>query len=145
MNLRNNEMATKTTKLKSNANLFYPDDCYKIYGILFKVFKNLGVGYKEKHVQRAVAIALNKDGIKFKEQAPFSMNYESRFVGRYFLDFVIEGKIVLELKVGERLYKRDYEQIKYYLLKSGLKLGLLAKFGRNGVAVERVLRPNNIS
>ena len=69
------------------------------------------------------------------------MKSDSKFIGRYFMDFVVEDKIVLELKVGERLYKKDYDQIKYYLFRTGLDLGLLARFGRNGVRVERVLRP----
>lgn len=70
---------------------------------------------------------------------------EGKIVGRYFLDFVIEDKIVLELKVGEKISKRDFDQIKQYLMRSRLRLGLLVRFGRNGVKIYRVLNPLNFS
>ena len=69
------------------------------------------------------------------------MKFDEKVVGRYFLDFVIDDKIVIELKVGDRLKKQDFDQIKQYLAKTGLKLGLLARFGKNGVTIHRVLKP----
>lgn len=130
---------------KQKVRLLYPELSYKIGGILFNVFSELGPGYIEKHIQRAVAIALRKTGLKFKEQVKVSMEFQGKIIGRYFMDFVVEDKIVVELKRGERFYKKDYEQVKQYLIKSGLKLGLLARFGENGVIMNRVLNPNNFS
>ncbi len=124
-----------------DSKVIYPELGYQIYGILFKVFKELQSGYKEKHVQRAVAIALSKTGFKFKEQVKFIIEFGGKIIGCYFLDFIIEEKIVLEIKVAERFYQKDYDQVKDYLFKSGLKLGLLARFGRNGVVIRRILCP----
>lgn len=124
-----------------DSKVIYPELSYQIYGILFKVFKELERGYKEKHVQRAVALMLRSGNLQFREQFPFKMEFDGKNIGYYYLDFVVEQKIVLELKVAERFYQKDFDQIKDYLIKSGLKLGLLARFGHNGVVIKRVLRP----
>lgn len=121
--------------------LIYPELSYVICGILYKVRRELGDGCLEKHVQRAVAIALTKNGMIFKQQVMVLMKFEDSVIGRYFLDFLIDNKIILELKVGERLSKKDFDQVKNYLRQADLKLGLLARFGRNGVTIHRVLRP----
>jgi len=129
---------------KSPTKLLYPELSYQINGILFSVFKEIGPGYREKHVQRAVADAFRRAGLHFQEQFMVIMQSNANVVGRYFLDFVIEGTIVLELKVAERFFRKDYEQVKYYLHQSKLGLGLVARFGRNGVKVERVVRPSQL-
>ncbi len=121
--------------------LIHPELSYIICGILYRVRQKLGDGYREKHIQRAVAAALLKSGLVFREQVMVLMKFEDQIIGKYFLDFLIDNKVVLELKIGERLAKKDYNQIKNYLKQAGLKLGLLARFGKNGVTVHRVLRP----
>lgn len=119
----------------------YPELSYQIVGLLFQVRRELGSGYQEKHVQRAIVIAFNKVGLEFQEQVPAVLEFDGHTVGRYFLDFVVANKIIVELKVCERPSKRDFDQIKQYLVRSKLKLGLLACFGRNGVKIYRVLQP----
>ena len=44
--------------------LIYPDLCYRIIGILFDVYNELGIGYQEKYYQRAIASAFNNNKIK---------------------------------------------------------------------------------
>jgi len=69
-------------------NLIYKDEYYKIVGILFKVFKELGGNLLEKHYQKAVAIALKLAGIKFIEQFPIKLYYEGQFIGIFYADFI---------------------------------------------------------
>lgn len=130
---------------KQSTKLLYPDLSYNVNGILFNTFKEIGPGYQEKHVQRAVAQGFEKAKLNYKEQVMVVMQVHGKVVGRYFLDFVVDEKVVLELKVAERFFRKDYDQVKYYLLTSGIQLGLLARFGRSGVKVERVLRPSEVS
>lgn len=125
----------------STKKLLYPELSYNIVGILFKVHDKLPSGCQEKHVQRAVAASLLKEGISFKQQLTMPIKFEDKIVGRYFFDFTVEDKIVIELKIGEKLSKNDFDQIKQYLQNSNLKLGLLARFGRKGVKIYRVLKP----
>ncbi|OGL66115.1 hypothetical protein A3B21_04180 [Candidatus Uhrbacteria bacterium RIFCSPLOWO2_01_FULL_47_24] len=121
--------------------LVHPELSYKIVGILFRAHNELPKGYQEKHVQRAVALFLAKEGLSFKEQAGVVIRVGEKIIGRYFLDFVVDKKIVVELKVGEKLFRKDFEQIKNYLQSTGLELGLLARFSDKGVKVYRVLQP----
>lgn len=129
---------------KSNVVVLYPELSYAIGGILFRVFTELGSGYQEKHLQRAVAAAFREANLPFEEQVMSTLEFEGKVIGRYYFDFVVDGKIVLELKVGERFYRQHYDQIKQYLMRSGLKLGLLARFGNHGVVINRILQPRSL-
>ncbi len=81
--------------------LLYPELSYQITGILFSVHNRfLEEGYQEKHVQRAVAIALTDNRIKFREQIMVPLLFKGKRVGCYFINFAIEDKIVLELKLA---------------------------------------------
>lgn len=82
------------------SDLLYPDLSFKINGILFKVFKKLGRGHREIYYQRATKIGSEKERIKFNEQFYVPIIFESGVVGKYFLDFLIDGKIILEIKRG---------------------------------------------
>lgn len=116
---------------------------FKVVGICFDVYNELGYGYQEKYCQRAMAIRFKKEKLSFQEQLKIELNFDQESIGRYFIDFVIESKIALELKVGNKLYKRDYKQLKAYLKSTGLKLGILVLFSPIGVTFKRVLNATN--
>jgi len=128
----------KSPKLKRK-DLIYPELCYQIMGILFEIYKELGSSYQEKYYQKIVATELKKYGLRFKEQVKAPLIYKGNKIGNYFLDFVIENKIVLELKKVERFSQKHIEQIYAYLKVSGLKLGILATFTKNGVRFKRIV------
>ncbi len=119
--------------------LVHPDLSYKIVGILFDVYNKLGYGYQEKHYEKAVVIALNSAGLKHKEQLPVPLSFDGKSIGKYFIDLLIEDKIVVELKRGERVAKGNIDQIFNYLKTTGLQLGILAQFTTNGVKFRRIL------
>jgi|SRR3989344_4644328 len=119
--------------------LIYPDLSYEISGVLFDVFKEIGSGHQEKHYQRAIAIALKNKGIKFQEQVPADLLYNNEKIGKYFLDFVIDDKIVLEIKKGVYFRKTNLGQVIGYLKVKNYKLGLIANFTDKGVKIYRVL------
>ena len=129
------------TLIKRN-DLIYPDLSYKIIGILFEVFNELGYGYQEKYYQRSIAIAFKNNKIQFKEQVYSPILFNKYKIGNYFFDFLIENKIVLELKKGNRFSRKDIEQIFGYLKKSNLKLGILVNFTSTGVKYKRILNIN---
>lgn len=85
-------------KERNRIDLVYPDPSYKIIGVVFDVFNKLGYGYQEKYYQKAIARALKILGILFKEQLPFNIRFKGEIIGRYYLDFLIENKIILEIK-----------------------------------------------
>ena len=120
--------------------LLYPELSYKIVGVLFRVFKSLGGGLQEKLYQRAIKTVLSKEGIPFLDEVRFDIEMNGLDIGKYYIDFVIDSKIALEIKARKAFYRSDYRQIFAYLRKSGLQLGILARFGVNGVETKRVLR-----
>jgi len=127
------------------AELVYKKLSYLIVGVLFNVYNELGGGYQEKYYQRAIALELKKLKISFKEQALVNLNYRGENIGKYYIDFVIENKIVLEIKVTPRFYSRDIKQVLAYLKATGLPLGILASFSKKRLKFKRVLRGNSIS
>lgn len=120
--------------------LVYPQLSYKITGILFRVYNELGGGYQEKYYQKAISAELIKQGISFQEQIAVKLNYSQIKIGQYFIDFVIDDKIVLEIKAQSKFYARDIKQVLGYLKSSNKKLGILASFARNGLLFKRILK-----
>jgi len=119
--------------------LIYPELCYQVIGILFDVGVKLGFGHKENFYQKAVANGLRISGLSFKEQLPVKLYYKDKFVGIYYFDFLIEDKVVLEIKVRNYFSRKDISQLYSYLKSQGLKLGIIAHFTRNGVKFKRIV------
>ena len=122
--------------------LVYPELSYKIIGIMYVGYNQLGGGYQEKYYQEAVKREFKKSGLGFLEQVRMELLYDGNSLGRYYIDFVVEHKIVLELKVSPKFYQKDVMQVLGYLKQSGLKLGILVGMNRNGIIFKRILRGN---
>ena len=123
----------------NKSKLIYPKLSYSVVGILFNVYNELGGGYQEKYYQRAIAKRFKRENIKFQEQVVFSLEFDKEKIGRYFLDFLLENKIILEIKITPRFYIRDIRQILAYLKRTNLQLGILSSFTRNGLIFKRVI------
>lgn len=121
--------------------LVFPELSYKIVGTCFDVFNELGFGHRENYYQKALELEFKNKQLKFTPQVRVDLIYKGMKIGNYIFDFVIDDKVVVELKVGTRFKKRDYEQVKGYLIQSGLKLGMLIRFDESGVTFARVLAP----
>ncbi len=112
---------------------------YVVVGLLYKVFNALGYGYREKYYERALARELPRIGLPFETQKAVPLEYEGVVLGTYFIDFVIENKIVLELKVSNEFRLKDFQQIVSYLKANNLRLGLLVLVTKHGIRYRRVL------
>ena len=127
-----------TYSLKRN-DLLYPDLSFKIVGVLIDVYKQLGPGHQEKYYQKAVSLGLVKAKLKFTEQKHVPLQFDGIDVGRYFLDFLIEDKIILELKKGEFIPKETFDQVKGYITVLNLQLAIIANFTLHGVFYKRII------
>lgn len=119
--------------------LVYPELCFQIVGALFETFKELGHGYQERYYQRAIANELKLQGLNFKEQVSIPLEYKGNKIGRYFLDFLIEDKVVLEIKRDRSFSRKNLEQVLAYLKAYKLKLGIVAVFTPDGVRYKRIV------
>ena len=129
-----------TTKMiRKDSKLIEPKLSYEIIGIAYTVFKKLGFGYQEKYYQRAFEIELKGKDLKYRKENYIDLEYKNQKIGDYFLDFLVEDKIIIELKTGEYFHNKDFSQAKAYLNRTGLKLGILILFGPKGVKFERIL------
>jgi len=122
--------------------IIYKDLSYKIIGILFRVHSELGNRYQEKYYQRAVDIELKREKISYKKELKIDLSYQGEIIGKYFLDFLVEDKIALELKAEPRLKRNDFKQLFAYLKATGLKLGIIANFRTEKLIFKRVLNLN---
>lgn len=95
--------------------------------------------HKEKYIQQAVASAFKKNNISFEKEVKTDLKFKNDKIGVYFLDFLVEGKVVLEIKRKNYFSKHDIEQVYAYLKATGLKLGIIAHFTRKGVEFKRIL------
>ncbi len=128
----------KAKQLRRN-DLVYPELSYEIIGILFEVYREVGSGHKEKYYQNCVAIGLRGRRYNFQEQVFIPLVYKNEPAGRLYLDFLVEDKIVLEIKKDEKFSRKHIEQVYAYLKAKNLKLGIIANFTKAGVKYKRIL------
>lgn len=121
----------------------YEDLSYKIRGSAFKVYNGLGFGHKENIYQKALALELDKARINFIKEKVLPVIYDSKKVGIYRPDFVIDNKIIIEIKALSLMPKSCDTQLTYYLKGTGYKLGFLINFGGQKLDIRRrVWTPN---
>lgn len=119
--------------------LIYPELSYKIVGCAFKSHNLLGGGQLEKYYQRALAETLREVGIVFQEQAYLPVNFNNKIIGKNFVDFLVENKIVVEIKAGKRYSRNHVLQVLNYLKVSNLELAILINFGEHEVSFKRLV------
>lgn len=125
---------------EKKSELVHPELSYRVMGVLFEVFKEFGAGHKEKYYENAIAESLKAAGISFAQQLYVPLLFKGKLVGKYFLDFLIDGKIVLELKKGDMYSsKKHIDQVLSYLKANNLQLGILAQFTSEGVKYRRIV------
>lgn len=101
----------------------------KIIEAYYNVYNVLGYGFLEKVYENAMMIELKKMGLNALRQQPVTVFYEEHVVGDYFADIIVEGKIILELKAGEKLHIKHKAQLVNYLKATNIEVGLLFNFG----------------
>jgi GxxExxY protein len=110
----------------------------KILGACFAVIKELGSGFLESVYEKALLIALREKGLNAASQVPVSVFFRKHAVGEFFADILVEGKIIVELKVVKTLGPEHLAQVINYLKATGLETGLLVNFGNQKLEYRRL-------
>jgi GxxExxY protein len=126
-------------KIIKKKDLIYPELSHKITGCAFEVFNELGFGHAEKFYQKALALQFKKAGLKYKEQAYAPVTFKGAVIGRQYLDFLVEDRIIVELKKNNNFSKGNIDQVKQYLISNNLQLALLINFSPSGVISKRIV------
>lgn len=119
------------------------DLTYRIIGCAMKVHSTLGNGFQEVIYQRALAIEMNKQGISFERELEMPLFYDEEQIGTRRVDFLVEGKVMVELKALIKLEDVHLAQGLNYLVAYKVDLGLLLNFGAQSLEIKRLRHPKN--
>ena len=117
------------------------DITYKINGCAMKVHNTLGNGFQELIYQRCLAIELSKAGLNFIREQEQILYYEGQEVGTRRVDFIVEGKIIVELKAVINLEDVHLAQAKNYVVVYDFEVGLLINFGAISLQFKKIYHP----
>ena len=104
----------------------------RIIGCAIEVHRHLGSCYMEKLYERALLIELADNGLHAKSQVPLQVKYKAQIIGDYWLDIVVEDKVILELKACSRIILVHEAQLIQYLHTACLRIGYVINFGSPG-------------
>src|SRR5438045_8335860 len=99
-----------------------------IIAAAIRVHRELGPGFLESIYELALAVEFALSGIQFIRQHPVPLFYRDHQVGEHRLDFLVEGKIVVELKAVSELEDIHFAIGRSYLKATNLQDGLLFNF-----------------
>lgn len=112
--------------------LIYPEECYKIVGACFEVYKEKGCGFLEAVFQECLALEFALQEIPFEAQRTLRLNYKGRPLKQgYVADFICFDKIIVELKAVSQVTDEHRAQVINYLNATQFRLGLLVNFGHH--------------
>jgi GxxExxY protein len=120
--------------------MIYEELSGKIIGAAMEVHAALGAGFLEVIYERALPNELSLRKINFERQAPISINYKQTPTGQHRADFIVDVKIILEIKAVSALIPEHYAQIVHYLTATGLRLALLLNFKAPSLQYKRIIR-----
>lgn len=101
----------------------------QLIGAFFVVYRNLGFGFLESNYCAALGIELQRRGIDYEREVTVEVQYEGVPIGRYRVDMVVEGRVLVEIKSTKNLTEADTRQLLNYLKATNLEVGLLLHFG----------------
>jgi GxxExxY protein len=101
----------------------------RVIGLAIKVHNTLGCGFLESIYSNALEIELRNNGISYERERRFLVSYEDVEIGYFDADFLVENRLVVEIKAVEALAIAHSVQLVNYLAAGKLDLGLLLNFG----------------
>ena len=111
-----------------------------VIGCAIRIHKVLGPGFLENIYHQAMAHELNKAGIEYASEARLKVMYDGIVLGDYVADFVVDKRVVVELKAVDQLVKAHEIQLVNYLTAIRFDVGLLINFGGQKIQVRRKFR-----
>lgn len=117
--------------------LLFENISYKLRGCFYEVYNELGPGHKEQIYQEALKIQFREKELNFTEKKRLKIQFRAKDIGVYEPDFIIEDKIIVEIKSVLVMPKVFEKQLYYYLKGSNYKVGYLVNFGGEKFDIRR--------
>ena len=117
---------------------------YQIIGCAMKVHSTLGNGFQEVIYQRCLAIEMERDGIDFAREVDQEIYYAGISVGTRRADFVVDNRVVVELKALTSLDDVHIAQAKNYVVAYDFPIGLLINFGARKLEYRRIFNDKKV-
>ena len=121
---------------------------YRVIGLAMAVHRDRGPGYREDTYQRDLELALEQAKLTCEPQKLLEVHDSDEggaLVGYYVPDFIVEGKVVVEIKALSGLDNSHLAQVIGYLVVTGCPVGLLINFGQRSLEWRRILPPRKIT
>jgi len=112
----------------------------QVIAAAIRVHRSLGPGFLESIYEEALAVEFALSGIQFVRQYTVPLFYRDHQIGEHRLDFLVEGKIVVELKAVSRLEDIHFAIGRSYLKATSLQDGLLFNFATTPLTIKRFCR-----
>lgn len=125
--------------VKVRDDVLCPDLSYKIMECAFEVHTILGPGFTEDIYEEAMAYEFELHAIPFERQKITDVFYKGRRLGKYRLDLLVDGKIILKLKAVSELNDIFKQKTFSYLTSTNLRLGIPINFGSKRVGSHRIV------
>ena len=120
--------------------LIYKEENYKIIGICMEVHRNLGKGFLEIVYKDALEYEFKKNNIPYNRERAYEISYkEITLPHKYFADFLVYEKIILEVKAVNGIIDEFIKQTLNYLAASKCKLGMIVNFGEDSLEYKRIV------
>ena len=100
-----------------------------IIGAFYYVFNCLGVGFLESVYAAALTKVLRSRGHVVQREVAVEVWFEDEVIARQRIDLLVDGKVIVEMKAGDRLTTSARLQLANYLSATGIEVGLLLHFG----------------
>ena len=115
---------------RSPNGLLHVDVSGRILGAFYRVYDALGFGFLESVYCRALAREFFNREIKARAELPIDVWYDGVAVGHFRADFLVEEKVIVEIKTSHQIAQADLKQLTNYLRCSRVQVGLVLNFGK---------------
>ena len=115
----------------------YKELSYKIVGCFYDVHNDLGPAHKEQIYHEALKIIFKEKNLTCVSKPRLPITFHQQSIGVYEPDFLIEDKIIVELKSIQLIPKVFEKQLYYYIKNTKYKVGYLVNFGNDKLDLRR--------
>lgn len=122
------------------AQLLFKEEYYQVVGICMEIHRILGVGLSEIVYKDAMEYEFKTRNIPFEREKAFVVEYKDIILPhKFFADFVVFDKIILEVKACEAIVDPHITQTLNYIAIAKSRLGIIVNFGSESLEHKRVI------